>query len=358
MAVAYDSAVVISSPAVPCEVIRAAGLRPTPVLGSSAATPAADAQTEPEVFPSRLRQLMEAALTGQLRTAACVVLPRTSDVDYKAFLYLREFVRRGVAPDLPPIILYDLLQSRGSGVRDYDVGRTHALCAALAAISGRMVSADGLRGEIQRANAARQAARRLLSLRCTAPRVTGSEVLPLLAAFWQMDPEAFVSTATAAAHDMSMRPPLSGVRVLLTGAPVDTPVLHQAIETHGTVVCAEPGPFGSDVAGADVRVDGDPVAALADKYRSDVIGARTPIDLITRWTGQRLDQADAVVVSLPSDDAVFGWDYPALRDRLDQLGMPHVCLRVDPYASVPSSEHARLGALAAVASRLKETGRG
>ena len=35
-----------------------------------------------------------------------------------------------------------------------------------------------------------------------------------------------------------------------------------------------------------------------------------------RLTQSMLDDVDAVVVSLPPDDAVFGWDYPALRDVL------------------------------------------
>ncbi len=33
-----------------------------------------------------------------------------------------------------------------------------------------------------------------------------------------------------------------------------------------------------------------------------------------------LDDVDAVVVSLPPEDAVFGWDYPALRDMLQARG--------------------------------------
>jgi hypothetical protein len=35
-------------------------------------------------------------LTGRLSHVARIVIPRTSDPDYKCFLYLREFVRRGV----------------------------------------------------------------------------------------------------------------------------------------------------------------------------------------------------------------------------------------------------------------------
>src|SRR4029450_10005503 len=101
----------------------------------------------------------EDALTGRLTHAARIVIPRTSDADYKGFLYLRELARRGVTTALAPIVLFDLLQSRGPDVPAYDVTRIHALLDELSSASGRMASDDDLRREITRANTARPAAR-------------------------------------------------------------------------------------------------------------------------------------------------------------------------------------------------------
>jgi hypothetical protein len=321
--------------------------------GASGPTPAADVHLEPGIFPSRLRHLVNDALTGRLSEAARIIIPRTSDADYKCFLYLREFVRRGVATALAPIVLFDLLQSRGAEVRNHDVARTRALLDELAAASGRMPSADDLRREIARANAARAAAKRLVALRRIVPRVTGADVFPLLAAFWEMEPGPYVELARDAANRIEARPPLAGPRVLLTGAPVDGQALHEAIESHGAVVVAEVGPWGSGAAGDEVRLDEDPVAALADKYRADSIGARTPVDSLRRWTANMLHDVDAVVVSLPPDDAVFGWDYPALRDVLQVRRIPHVCLRGDPHETPTPADHAVLDAMVSAASRLE-----
>ena len=66
-----------------------------------------------------------------------------------------------------------------------------------------------------------------------------------------------------------------------------------------------------------------------------------------------LDDVDAVVTSLPPDDAVFGWDYPALRGMLQARGIPHVCLRSDPYQALTADEHAALAAMVAAASALQ-----
>ena len=71
-----------------------------------------------------------------------------------------------------------------------------------------------------------------------------------------------------------------------------------------------------------------------------------------------LDDVDAVVVSLPPDDAVFGWDYPALRDVLKARRIPHVCLRGDQYQAPTAADHVRLGAMVSAASQLQEARRG
>jgi benzoyl-CoA reductase/2-hydroxyglutaryl-CoA dehydratase subunit BcrC/BadD/HgdB len=350
--------IVVSWPSVPVEIVRAAGFRPVMSRGETGPTPAADAHLEPGIFPSRLRRLVEEALTGRLADAARIIIPRTSDADYKCFLYLRELVRKGVVTTLPPVVLFDLLQSRGPDVPAYDVARMHALLDELTSVSGRMRSTDDLRREIARANTARAIARQLAGLRRPVPRVSGAEVFPLLAAFWEVEPDRYATMASAAASRLEKRPSLSGPRVLLAGAPVDGQMMHEAIETHGAVVVAEVGPWGSGAAGDDVRVDDDPVAALADKYRADSIGARAPVDSLRHWTESTLDDVDAVVVSLPPDDAAFGWDYPALRDVLHARGIPHVCLRGDPYSAQTAGDDAALGAMVSAASRLQEARHG
>jgi hypothetical protein len=350
--------VVASWPSVPIEIIRAAGLRPFVSRGAPGQTPAADAHLEPGIFPSRLRHLVEGALTGRFADAARIVIPRTSDVDYKCFLYLREFVRRGVTNALAPVVLFDLLQSGGAEVPAYDAARTRVLLDDLASVSGRVTSGDDLCREIVRANAARAAARRLNELRRPAPRVAGAEVFPLLAAFWEMEPERYAEMASKAASTFAARPPLPGPRVLLAGSPVDGAMLHQTIESHGAVVVDEVGPWGSGAAGDDVRIDDDPVAALADKYRTDSIGARTPVDASRRSIESTLEDVDAVVVSLPPDDAVFGWDYPGLRDLLNARRVPHVCLRCDPYTGPTLAEHAALDAMVSAGSRVQEARHG
>jgi hypothetical protein len=144
---------------------------------------------------------------------------------------------------------------------------------------------------------------------------------------------------------------LSGPRLLLAGAPVDGTALHAVIESHGAVVVEEAGPWASVAAGDDVDSNGDPLAAIANHYREHAFGARTSAHVWGGAAPQTTSGVDAVVVSLPPDDAVFGWDYPALRDRLEASHIPHICLRNNPNDPLTAEDDARLGALIGRAAR-------
>lgn len=346
--------VVISWPSVPIELVRAAGFSPVVARGRGAPTPAADRVLEIDLFPNRLRQLVEAAITGRLTDVAAVVLPRTSDPDYKCFLYLRELVRRGDIATLPPILLFDVLHSDGADAQAYNTERARALSELLASLAGRQPAQDDLRREIASANRARTAARRLNVLRTAAPRIAGVDALPLLGAFWQLEAERYVALAEAAADSLAGRPALDGPRVLLAGAPVDSTALHAAIEAGGAVVVAELSPFGSGGVGADVAAAGDPFAALVEHYRRDSIDARLPVRTLMSKLDQALSGVAAVVLSLPPDDASFGWDYPRVREQLARRSIPYAVLAGDPALGATAADRERIQALLRAAAARRE----
>ena len=352
-----DGTVVISWPSVPVELIRAAGFSPVVARGRGEPTPAADRVLETDLFPNRLRQLVEAAFAGRLAEVAAIVLPRTSDPDYKCFLYLRELVRRGAIAALPPILLFDILQSDGADAHVYNTERVRAFSKLLASLSGRRPAEDDLRDQIASANRARAAARRLTALRAGAPRIAGADALPLLGAFWQLEPERYGALAETAADSLGGRPTLDGTRVLLAGAPVDSAALHTAIEADGAVVVAELSPFGSGGSSADVATAGDPFAALAEHYRRESIDARLPVGALLRKLDDALDGVAAVVISLPPDDASFGWDYPRVRERLTRRYLAHAVLAGDPALGATAADRERIRTLLrAVAERREAHG--
>jgi benzoyl-CoA reductase/2-hydroxyglutaryl-CoA dehydratase subunit BcrC/BadD/HgdB len=343
---ARDRATVVASwPSVPVELVRAAGFSPVFARGRNTPTPAADRVLEPNLFPNRLRQLVEAALTERLANVAAIVLPRSSDPDYKCFLYLRELARRGIAATLPPVLLFDLLHSDDAVARAYSADRARDLFMRLANLAGRHPGADELRDAIVSANRARAAARRVDALRTEPPRIGGADALPVLGAFWQVEPERYASLANDAADSIARRSPLERPHVLIAGVPVDVPTLHAAIETEHAVVVAELSPFGRCGTSTDVELVDDAFAALAHHYGRDAIDARLPVSDLMRKLDDALAAAEAVVLVQPPDDASFGWDYPRARDVLARHGIPHIVLAGDPAFGTTATERERIRAL-------------
>lgn len=339
------STVVLSWPSVPVELVRAAGLSPVFARGHGTPTPAADRVLEPDLFPNRLRQLVEAALTERLAGVAAIVLPRSSDPDYKCFLYLRELARREMATALPPILLFDLLHSNDADSRAYNADRARDLAARLATLAGREQRTADLREAIAGADRARAAARHLHALRSDPPRIAGADALPLLGAFWQLEPARYALLAAAAADTLAKRPPLDGLRVLVAGVPVDTPAVHAAIEAEGAVVVAELSPFGGCGTGADIGIAGDPFTSLADHYGRESIDARLRVETLLHKLDDALGAAQAVVLSQPHDDASFGWDYPRIRELLARRSMPHAVLGGDPTFGATAADRDRIRSL-------------
>jgi benzoyl-CoA reductase/2-hydroxyglutaryl-CoA dehydratase subunit BcrC/BadD/HgdB len=338
-------AVVISWPSIPIELVRAAGFLPVFPRGRSAPTPAADRVLEPELFPNRLRQLVEAALTGRLHDVAAIILPRSSDPDYKCFLYLRELERRGVATALPPVLLLDLLHSDGAEALAYNADRARALSAQLTSLSGRQLEADGLHCAIASANRARAAARRLTAQRTGTPRLAGGDALPLLGAFWQLEPERYASLANAAAESAALHASLEGSRTLIAGTPVDGTTLHAAVEAAGGLVVAELSPFSCSSTSEDVEIAVDPVASLVEFYRRESLDARLPVSILMRKLEAMLINVDAVVLSYPPDDASYGWDYPRIRELLAARSIPHTVLVSDPAHGATGPDLERIQSL-------------
>jgi hypothetical protein len=122
-------------------------------------------------------------------------------------------------------------------------------------------------------------------------------------------------------------------------------MLHAAIEAEGAVVVAELSPFGGCGTDADVEISHDPFAALALHYASESIDARLPVKALMRRFDALLAAADAVVISLPPDDASFGWDYPRTRELLARRSIPHTVLAGDPAGGATAADRERIRSL-------------
>ncbi len=318
----------VTSNTVPWELLRAAGLRPVLLSPRRRDTPLADRYME-DVFSARIKAVFEFLVSAESASLCAVVIPRTSEQEHKLYLYLREMVRQGNSESPVEPILYNLLHARSAEAEAYGLERTRELKSTLERLTGRAIGSDALSAAIAEGNAAREAIRELLQEReGPAPRLSGTEALALIGAWYFMDRAEYTMLAQEALREIQTRTALRGPRILIKGTPQDTPDFCAMIEAHGAVVVAEDDWWGSRAAGQDIDATKDPIQATFEKYYFDAPSPRVfPSAIADGWFHQRVSQVDGVIFYLPQEDDVIGWDYPRLRDHLDERAIPHLMIR-------------------------------
>jgi benzoyl-CoA reductase/2-hydroxyglutaryl-CoA dehydratase subunit BcrC/BadD/HgdB len=321
----------ITSNTVPWELIAAAGMYPVMLRSDDCATPFANEFMEPQVFQTRIRSIFDQLVSGRWPLRA-VIIPRTSEQEYKMFLYLREVSRQHPDKHLPPVYLYDLPHSRSDESKSYGLRVTFALKEQLEAISGTSIVADDIATSIAESNAARSAVRSLIALRRGTPRVSGCFALSLIGPFWSIPRGKYSELAQEAPAKLQALPAVNAPRILVKGVSIDQSTLHCALESFGALVVSEDDWWGERSAGQDISTVGDPVAACFEKYYSDSPSPRTfPDSVADSWFEDRSREGiEGVVFYLPGDDYVSGWDYPRQKTFLDALGIPSLVIRDDP----------------------------
>ena len=324
----------VTSNTVPWELLRAAGFDPVLLSPRCRYTPLADRYME-DVFTARMKAIFDFLLSSEAAALSAVIIPRTSEQEHKLYLYLREVVRQG-AERAPEPILYNLLHARSAEAEAYGLERTRDLKTTLERLTGRAVEPQELATAIAEGNAARQAIRGLLQQReGPAPRLSGTEALALIGAWYFMDRVEYTTLAQEALLEIQTRAPIQGPRILIKGSLQDTPDFCAAIEAHGAIVVAEDDWWGSRAAGLDIDATIDPMRAIFDKYYFDAPSPRVfSGEIADAWFHRKATEVDGVIVYLPEEDDVIGWDYPRLRDYLNERAIPHLMVRKESSASI------------------------
>jgi len=318
------------------ELIRAAGCFPVligPDLETLARpTPHADRLVEP-VFDPRFRGIFEEILSGAWSFLDLLIIPRTSEPEYKLYLYLREVERQKLSAAIPPLHLYDLLHTQNPVSRRYGLERTKDLLVRLERIGP--VSSKSLAVSVAESNRARAALRKLQHQRTgRAPRLSGTNAMVISGASYFMDRAAFAKATESACRQLRSAKPLRRPRLLIKGTPLHHSKLHEALEARGAVVVAEDDWWASRAANGKIsaarKASTTLRAIFSDYYRNAPSPRVSPAAHADRWFRKTVRQGiDGVVFYLPPDDDIYGWDYPRLRDFVAARKIPSLLIRED-----------------------------
>ncbi len=309
----------MTSNTVPWELVRAGGYFPLLLNPPPGPLPLADRLMEDGIFSARVRGIFDGIASGAWPFLKLVVIPRTSEQEHKLFLYLREVARQALSTGMADVYLYNLLHTRSAEAAQYGLERTEDL--------RNYLHADDLTCAAQESNQARRALRALLALREERPpRLSGTAALSLLGAMYFMDRAEYAVLALEAAAELSVAEPIRGPRILIKGSPLHHAGLHRVIESYGAVVVAEDDWWGSRTITKEISEQGNLIQEIFQTYYRQAPSPREPSDA---WFLSASTTVDAVIFYLPPEDDILGWDYPRLRQTLEQRGTPHLLVRED-----------------------------
>jgi benzoyl-CoA reductase/2-hydroxyglutaryl-CoA dehydratase subunit BcrC/BadD/HgdB len=316
--------------AAPVEFVLAAGRLPIQVAAEPPhPTPTADLWME-ETFEWQQRSVLDRVARGDFESFDLLIFTRSY---HEVYYYLKEIVRQGQGARVPPLHMYDLMQSQRAAVRAYGQNRTEDLLARLERLAGGRITDDQLREAIRVTNRGRRAIRALLERRRRG-EVSGATAIRAIGAGYFMHPNAFAEVLEGYLDDLQPEPDLAGRPRLLVvpSEPLYHPRLHGALEVAGALVVAEDDWWGARAGGADIPEDAPPGDAIFEKYFSDMptleVSPRGPREA---WTREQIEHGDVdgVVFYVPPSDQLFGWYYPGLKEYLDDRGVPSLLVRQD-----------------------------
>jgi benzoyl-CoA reductase subunit C len=320
----------LTGPTAPAELALACGLFPLRISAPHGiATPMA-AHYLDSVIARDVQIVFECAMRGDFEFLDLLVLTRGED---KLFYFLKEMVRLGRAPAVPPMHMFDLMGSQRAAVRDYNLQNFDWLIAALERASGRRITDEQLRSCVRLTNRCRELQRQLLAQRW-AGRVRGVEAMQVIGAGFYMHPSRYAPALEHYLQELEAAPGLKPAPRLLVASsePLSHVSLHRRLEEAGGLVVAEDDPWGSRAPGDDIASAGEPKEALLQKYWHDTAHAGvSPREARQSWflaQIQRLE-LDAVIFYVPPGDHQFGWDYPRLAAQVKAAGKLSLLLRND-----------------------------
>jgi benzoyl-CoA reductase/2-hydroxyglutaryl-CoA dehydratase subunit BcrC/BadD/HgdB len=330
----------------PVELVLAAGRYPLYLTaGPVDSTPVADEWMEAQ-FDAELRSLFDRLARGLYGSLDLLFVSRTyRDV----YFYLKELWRQGLAPELAPLHLVDFMQADSEATRAYSIQRFEAAAEALGRLNGEPLSDARIREAMALVNE-RSAALRQLDDARHAGRLSGVTALRAIGGSYFMHPRDAAAALHALIAELPPAPQLADRPrlVVLSSEDLVHPRLHEALEGGGALVVGEDDVWGARSATPDLPLDGDWREALLDKYRHhvptrEVFPRQNRLGWLLAEAGR--PNVDGVVLYLPPSDRIVGWDYPWLRDQLDDMGQRLLLLRDDVLT--PSGRERVIAAAAA-----------
>jgi benzoyl-CoA reductase subunit C len=316
----------------PEEIIFAAGAHPFRLFSSGEKIRLAEAHLQ-SYCCSLVRGALEDALGGRLEFLDGVVFPHTCDSIQRLSDIWRLNVGHGFHLDLVLPVKLDT-----QSARLYLVDVLNRFRGELGEKLGVTISDDDLRAAIALYNRIRSALARIYELKNNRPEILkGGDIYALVRAAMIMDRTRAASLLDEIAGELERLPGgLPGPerkRIILSGGVCNHPDIYAIIEEAGGAVVGDDLCTGSRYFSGLIDEQAEPVAAIAERYLERVVcpakhrGLTGRADHLVRLAREK--RAQGVIFFLLKFCDPHAFDYPYLKEALDQAGVSSMLLEVE-----------------------------
>jgi benzoyl-CoA reductase subunit C len=328
---------------VPLEMLTALDLVPYRIYGDIREPVTEADRALPTSFCPFIRSCLDLALKGKDDFLDGLVTAHSCDPQHRTAHVWESCVNYSYTHfiDMPGTIRADSLE--------YFKGQLEDFKKTLEALTGKKMSAEKLKAAIESHNRQRALVRELYELtKPVPPLVSGTEILQVI--------KALMSLPVAEGNDLLMQvisevknrkdgPAEKPARLLIWSSTMDDTDIMQIFEAGANVVmddsCGGYRPFR-----ADVKPTGDLIAGLADYYMKEITCARTFIQAklgettkdYARDLKSRFGYLNSIVRNWKINGAIlllvrycdpFAFEMPALKDYLEEIGIPSTYIEYD-----------------------------
>ena len=319
----------------PEEIILAAGAHPLRLFGTTGTIERADAHLQ-SYCCSLVRGVLEEGLKGGTDFLDGMVFPHTCDSIQRLSDLWRMNVTQGFHVDAVLPVKIDT-----QSARQYMIAVLYRFKNDLDRELACSITDENLSKAIKLMNEIRRLLRRIYELRSDQPGLmTGDALYTIVKATMIMDRERVrevlqkvvekMEAAISSSEDGTVS---QTKRLLMAGGICNQPQIHDLIEAAGGAVVWDDFCTGSRYFETLVAADKDPITAIADRFIQRAVcpakhaGLRNRAEDLIRMARER--KAKGVIFLYLKFCDPHAFDYPYLKNALDQEGIPSLLLEVE-----------------------------
>lgn len=323
---------------VPEELILAAGFFPFRLSGNpSGKTDIARQHIVPR-HPKRedfVHSILNILLTGEYEYLDFLIIPHTRDSIHR--LYQTLVMLRESNPDIrvPEFHFLDTVHSNLFSGEQYLHNQLMVFKNKLEEWSGKSITNKSLSQAIAVTNESKKLLKKVAELRAAEPpRISGMDALQIIGSSMVMLKEDHNNLLKQYLTEEKELPEIDGIRLFVSGSPLDNLQLYEVIESNNAVVVAEDNCWGNRYSDIPIEESLDPLEAITDRYYNKSPCPRMyPLKWLTEYSVKSAIEAKSQgVISYVFENAVAeAWATPDKIKEFQSKGIPVLSLKDQKY---------------------------